>query len=288
MSQKNENNARTKPVIKSSLHGRVIALPESRQLDILTVLFERRGATVLRVPLIAIIDAPDQGPVIQWLQQFIKNPPDYFVILTGEGLRRLRSAASRQQQELEFVEALQKTCKICRGPKPGRALKEMGLKPDLLGKAPTTAGIIATLDTLPLAAKRLAVQLYGEDPNLLLMNYLQNKLLCSHSAVAPYVYASDSDTELVKELILQLTAGEVDLIAFTSQPQVHRLFDVAKKFELMGELRTGLDNTKIAAIGPVVADALRGYNYEIDIMPAKSFFMKPLVTAVEHLFTSEV
>lgn len=288
MSQKNETKAQVRAPIKSSLLGRLIALPESRQLDILTDLFERRGARVIRVPLIAIIDAPDQGPVIQWLQQFIKCPPEYFVILTGEGLRRLRSTASRQQLELEFVEALQKTCKICRGPKPGRALKEMGLKPDLLGTAPTTAGIIATLDTLPLAAKNLAVQLYGEDPNLLLMDYLQNKSLRSYSVVAPYIYASDSDTELVKKLILQLTAGAVDLIAFTSQPQVHRLFDVANKFELMGELRSGLENTKIAAIGPVVADALRGYNCEIDIMPAKSFFMKPLVTAVEHLFTSEV
>jgi len=287
MNQGTEKKRRVKPPIESGLRSRVIALPESRQLDVLAGLYERRGALVLRVPLVAITDAPDQTPVVQWLQNFITSPPDYMVILTGEGIRRLYSAAVRQHQEREFVESLQKTCKICRGPKPGRALKDMGLQADLLGAEPTTAGIISTLDTLPLRGKRLAVQLYGEDPNLRLMDYLRSKSLHSFNTVAPYVYASDSDTELVAKLIMQLAVGDVDLIAFTSQPQIHRLFDVAGKVNLMSELRSGLDRTKIAAIGPVVAEALRGYNYEADIMPSGSYFMKPLVTATEQLFISK-
>jgi len=273
-----------KAPIESSLANKVIALPESRQLDVLSDLFQRRQAQVMRVPLIAIIDAPEQQPVITWLQQFIAEPPHYFVILTGEGLRRLRAAAIRQGLEPEFIQALQHSCTLCRGPKPGRALKEMGLKPDMLGAAPTTAGIITTLDTLPLAGKRVAVQLYGEDPNMRLMEYLQQLPLAGYTTVSPYVYASDSDTESVKELITQLSVGAVDLIAFTSQPQVHRLFDVAARHGLMAELRAGLGLTKIAAIGPIVAEALQAHGCKVDIMPEAAFFMKPLVTAVEQLF----
>jgi len=41
------------------LHGRRIAVPESRELDVFATLLERRGALVLRCPLIDIRDAPD-------------------------------------------------------------------------------------------------------------------------------------------------------------------------------------------------------------------------------------
>lgn len=273
-----------KPTLESSLSGKVIALPESRQLDVLSDLFERRGAEVLRVPLIAILDAPNQAPIVCWLQEFIDNPPDYLILLTGEGLRRLRAAAARQQLESQFIAALQKVRKICRGPKPGRALKEIGLQADLLGTEPTTAGIIATLEELPLAGKHLAVQLYGEDPNTLLMNYLEQQQLASCTVVAPYVYASDSETVRVKELILELAAGQVDLIAFTSQPQVHRLFRVAGQHQILEQLRAGLKRTKVAAIGPVVRTVLEEHGCAVDVMPTDSFFMKPLVTAAERLF----
>ncbi|MEX2129854.1 MAG: uroporphyrinogen-III synthase, partial [Pseudohongiellaceae bacterium] len=132
-----------KPVIDSPLLNQTVALPESRQLDVLADLFERRGAQVLRVPLVAILDSPNRVAVEAWLSDFILDTPDFLVILTGEGLRRLCGFAERSIGLAGFVSALEKTVKICRGPKPGRALKEIGLQPDLLGKAPTTAGIIA-------------------------------------------------------------------------------------------------------------------------------------------------
>lgn len=273
-----------KVAITSALCGKKIALPESRQLDILADLFERRGANVLRIPLVAIMDAPDQGPVCTWLQNFIANPPDYFIVLTGEGLRRLRAATERGQCEQEFIAALRSTCKVCRGPKPGRALKEIGLEPDLLGTEPTTAGIIAKLDSLPLRGKRISVQLYGEDPNVMLIQYLQGRELSSFDTVAPYIYASDSDTEQVKSLIHTLAEGKVDLLAFTSQPQVQRLFEVAKQQHLLPELNAGFSRTKIAAIGPVVSALLESLGCHVDIMPTTTYFMKPLVTASEKLF----
>ena len=276
-----------KQLIDSALTGKVVAVPESRQLDVLCNLFQRRGAEVVRVPLVAIEDAPDQKPVRAWLQDFIASPPAFFIILTGEGLRRLRAAAGRMQQEAEFIAALQATCKVCRGPKPGRVLKDMGLQVDVQAQIPTTAGIIATLATMKLAGTQVAVQLYGEDPNPTLMEFLQDRQLAECRVVAPYVYASDSDTELVKSLILDLAAGQIDLIAFTSQPQVRRLYDVARRYHLLEELQAGMAQTSVAAIGPVVAEALRAHACHVQVMPEKSFFMKPLVTATEQLFAAK-
>lgn len=273
--------------IPSPLESKVVALPESRQLDVLADLFERRLARVIRVPLVSILDAPDQGPVIDWLRRFIAEPPERLIILTGEGVRRLLAAAERAGMEAAFVDALGKVCKICRGPKPGRVLKELGLSPDLLGAEPTTAGIITTLKTLDLTNSRVSVQLYGEDPNPMLMEYLASCDLKACDSVAPYVYASNSDTERVQSLILQLHEGRIDLIAFTSKSQISRLFAVARKEGLQDKLEQGLARTHVAAIGPIVRDELLSYGCEVHIMPSSSFFMKPLVRAAEQMYARD-
>ncbi|MGE4657528.1 MAG: uroporphyrinogen-III synthase, partial [Gammaproteobacteria bacterium] len=78
-----------KPLSKNLLQNRTVALPENRQLDVLARLLEKRGATVVRCPLIAILDAPDEKPVLAWIRRMIKAPFDLFIIYTGEGIYRL-------------------------------------------------------------------------------------------------------------------------------------------------------------------------------------------------------
>ncbi len=266
----------------TALRGQVVAVPETRQLDILVELLANRGATVRRVPLVSILDAPDAQPIEAWLHDFIATPPDYLIVLTGEGLRRLLGFAQRAGCEAEFIEALRQVCKICRGPKPGRALKEIGLKPDMLGKAPTTPGIIEALQELRLEGKRVAVQLYGEEPNLLLMDYLQGRAAIG-IAVAPYVYAPRADEDKVLELIEALAGGEITMMTFTSQPQYSRLLEVAKRHHKEELLHEGLARVHVAAIGPVVGEQLRGAGVEVAVMPESLFFMKPMVTELVKL-----
>src|SRR5688572_18946214 len=89
-----------------SLSGRLIALPESRQLDVLAAMLEKRGAGVLRCPLVSILDTPDAEPVNRWLCRCIESPFDDFIILTGEGIRRLRGFAERLGVESQWIESL--------------------------------------------------------------------------------------------------------------------------------------------------------------------------------------
>ena len=42
----------------------------------------------------------------------------------------------------------------------------------------------------------------------------------------------------------------------------------------------GLSRAKVAAVGPVVAEALKAVGVRVDMMPEESFFMKPLVNAI--------
>jgi uroporphyrinogen-III synthase len=222
------------------LAGRLIALPETRQLDVLATMLEKRGAGVLRCPLVSILDAADAEPVNRWLRRCIEFPFDDFIILTGEGIRRLRGFATRLGVESQWIESLRASRKLARGPKPGRALQEIGLKPELQAAEPTTEGVIATLDGLDLRGRRMAVQLYGDDPNARLMTYLSERGV-KPETVAPYRYASQSDDRQVQNLIGRLATGEIDAIAFTSSPQYRRLVEVADKNGLRAQLAAGLE-----------------------------------------------
>jgi uroporphyrinogen-III synthase len=263
---------------EQTLAGRTVAVPETRELDVFASMLERRGATVLRCPLVTILDAPDPQPILEWIRKFNAAQFDDLILLTGEGLRRLlRCIEMHAPSEHDtFVEQLARVRKITRGPKPARALRELGLKSDIAAEVPTTDGVIASLRNAgDLAHRKIAVQLYGTDPNPRLIDFLRSAG-AEIATVAPYVYADKADDDAVRELMTRMAAGEVDVIAFTSTPQVERLFSVGPP-ELV---KAALERTEIAAIGPVVADALSRHQIAARLMPHDSFFMKPLTSAI--------
>jgi uroporphyrinogen-III synthase len=261
------------------LASRTVAIPETRQLEVLAGLLEKRGASVLRCPLVAILDSADSETVLAWIDRFIHEPPPLTIFYTGEGVRRLAGFAERADRRDAFIEAIGKTTTLCRGPKPKRALRELGLRADIEAVQPTTAGIVETLHSISLGPGRIAVQLFGSDPVDELRDYLDT-LAVSVDYVSPYVYASESDDQRVIELIRALQASQVDVIAFTSKAQVERLYSVARRMNMTAALEAGLDCTRIAAVGPVVAAELESVGVEVDIEPKENFSLKPLVTMI--------
>jgi len=268
------------------LEGKVVAVPEARQLDVLASLLERRGANVLRCPLVGIKDAPDAGPVIAWIQRLIATPTDLVVFYTGEGIERLRKFARNADLEAEFVAALARTPKLTRGPKPKRALRALELEPEHVAIEPTTAGLVAAAEAIESPLRRVAVQLYSEDQDRRLIEYFEQRGL-TPDCVAPYVYASATEDEQVTNLISELAAGRVAAIAFTSKAQVQRLIKLARQRQLDAPLRSGLERTRVAAVGPVVAAELAAEHIRVDTMPAESYSMKPLVTSLCELLSGE-
>jgi uroporphyrinogen-III synthase len=260
------------------LAGRVIAVPETREIDVFAAMLERRGAQVLRCPLVAIRDAPDPAPVLQWSRELASGVFTDLIFLTGEGLKRILACIDRNDPTLRqpFVAALSDARKITRGPKPARALRELGMRPDIAPERPTTEGIIASLRPHELKGRRFGVQLYGTEPNRPLVEFLESAG-ARVSTVAPYVYADAADDGAVLDVIKRIEAGQVDAIAFTSTPQVERLFAVASA-EI---IRAALAKTLVAAVGPVVADTLQKHGVQARSMPEESFFLKPLTSVLE-------
>ena len=266
------------------LSGKRIAVPESRQLDVMAGMLQKRGAEVRRCPLISIYDAPDTEEIQYWIDQCIQEPFDDLILLTGEGLRRLLKFARRHDVLEPFINSLDEMCLITRGPKPGQALRQIGLKPDIVADKPTTDGVISTLERMKLDNCRIAVQLYGDHPNSKLIDFLKKKK-AKVFTVAPYRYASDSDDEQVSALIGEILAGTIDAIAFTSQPQLKRLIAVADKSDQRALLVEAMSKIIIAAVGPVVAKAIRDAGLQVDVMPESSYFMKPMVNKIVEIFS---
>ncbi|HEY4342073.1 MAG TPA: uroporphyrinogen-III synthase [Steroidobacteraceae bacterium] len=263
-----------------TLAGKTIAVPETRELDLFAALLERRGARVLRCPLVVIRDAADPKPVLAFIRRFAAGACDDLILLTGEGLRRLLSCLEQHEPALKpaFLLQLAKVRKITRGPKPAKALRELGLKSDIAAEIPTTAGIIAALQPLAfsLEGRSFGVQLYGSEPNLPLIEFLHG---CGAAVitVAPYRYADSTDDAAVLALLARIEQGGIDAIAFTSTAQVRRLIAVGGD----ARITQALQRTHVAAVGPVVAASLQDHGIRVQSMPEENFFLKPMTSAIE-------
>lgn len=256
-----------------------VLVPESRELDLFAGMLEGEGAKTLRCPLVTILDVADPVPVEAWLGRLIAGEFDDLVLLTGEGLRRLIGVADRAGIKDRAVAAIAGLRTVIRGPKPARALREIGLSPGVSAEAPTSEGVIRTLASFDLKGHRVGVQLYPGNPNAPLLDALSAAGAWADTIV-PYRYASDSENDAVEAAIRALAAGGIDFIAFTSTPQLDRLLKVAEERALQAELRQGLARTRIAVAGPVVGKMLEDMGLTIAAMPESNFHMKPLVNAM--------
>jgi uroporphyrinogen-III synthase len=262
------------------LNGYRILILETREEAQFSRLLTEQGADVLQCPMFTIHDVSDSAPIEAWIRRLIEKPCDDLVLMTGEGLRRLRKVAQRMDIEQDFIAAVGEARKFARGPKPGRALREIGLEPQETTEKPTSEGIAEMLARVDLAGHRVGLQLYPDKDHSALIGAITAQG-AEVDTVLPYVYdAQAADTSIVTA-IEEMAQRHIDAIALTSSGQVRRLIDVAQAHGCEARLRDGLAQTPIASVGPVVSDELKSHGLRTDIYPANNaYFMKPLISAM--------
>ena len=262
------------------LNGYRILILETREEAQFSRLLAEQGADVLQCPMFAIHDAPDSAPIEAWIRRFIDTPFDDLVLMTGEGLRRLMKVARRINVDQDFTAALGKARKLARGPKPGRALREIGLEPQLTTEKPTSEGVAETLARLDLKSHRVGLQLYPDKDHSGLIGAITAQA-AEVDPVSPYVYDAQAADANIVTAIDEMTNGRIDAIAFTNLGQVRRLIEVARAHGHEARLREGLAKSPIASVGPAVSGELESHGLRTDIYPANdAFFMKPLISAM--------
>ena len=262
------------------LNGYRILILETREEAQFSRLLTEQGADVLQCPMFAIHDAPDPTPVEAWIRRCIDKPFDDLVLLTGEGFRRLMKVARRLGCDQDFIAAVGKARKFTRGPKPGRALREIGLEPQQTTEKPTSEGIAEMLARIDLRGHRIGLQLYPDKDHGALIGTITAQG-AEVDTVLPYVYDAQAADANIVTAIEEMAEGRVDAIALTNLGQVRRLIEVARARGYEARLREGLAKTPIASVGPAVSDELKSHGLRTDIYPANdAFFMKPLISAM--------
>ena len=262
------------------LNGYRILILETREEAQFSRLLTEQGADVLQCPMFTIHDAPDSNPIEAWIRRFVQKPCNDLVLMTGEGLRRLMKVARRIDLEQDFIAAVGRARKFARGPKPGRALREIGLEPQVTTEKPTSEGIAEMLSRVDLRGHRVGLQLYPDKDHSVLIRAITAQG-AEVDTVLPYVYDAQAADANIVTAIDEMAQGRIDAIALTSSGQVRRLVEVAQAHRCEVLLRDGLARTPIASVGPVVSDELTSHGLRTDIYPANdAYFMKPLISAM--------
>lgn len=261
---------------QGALRGRTVAVPESRALDMFSDMIAAHGAQIVRCPLVRVRPLEDNQALDAWIGRLIASGHDLLAFYTGEGVDRILDRADEIGAKEEVLEAFARLPKLVRGPKPLRALRKLGCG-DKITKAaqPTTDGLIALIAGLKAGGGTIGFQVYPEAPEDRLAEACRSSGF-GFDPVTPYVYAADESDGAVVEVIRRMAAGEIDLIAFTSQSQVQRLIEVAERRGLRAEVAKALASTRIAAVGPITEQAIVDAGGKVQIRP-EVFHMKPLV-----------
>lgn len=253
--------------VEMGLRDKRVAIFESRFKDEFANLVRKQGAEPLVGPTMS--EAPlELGPELRAFAQALRDRQvDALLVLTGVGNRKLVTLLEPIMNKEELRDLLAGIVVVARGPKSVKALRELGVKPQVVAPEPHTWETL--LDALgaymPIEGKRLALQQYGV-PHERLTRALE--LAGAHVMQVPvYRWQLPADTEPLERVIDQICARTVDAILFTSGPQVGVLLEVARARGLELPLREALRHLAIGSVGPTCSEAMRNLELEPDFEP---------------------
>lgn len=249
------------------LSDKRVAIFESRFKDEFANLVRKQGAEPLVGP--TMTEAPlELGPELREFAQALRERRvDALLVLTGVGNRKLVSLLEPIMDKEELRDLLSHIVVVARGPKAVQALRELGIKPQIVAPEPHTwETLLEALGAhMQIGGKCLALQQYGV-PHERLTRALE--LGGAQVMQVPvYRWQLPADTAPLEHVIDEICAGTVDAILFTSGPQVGVLLEVAKGRGLELPLRAALARLAIGSVGPTCSEAMRNLELEPDFEP---------------------
>lgn len=250
----------------------IVAVAEGRELEKLAGLLEAGGVTVLRCPMLAMVDPEDPAPVDAFLAAILSGELDEVLFMTGEGVTRFYAHASRSNRAESLTAALKTIRVSARGFKAVRALKERDIVLANIAEPPTSEGVISCWNANPPAGFRVGIVRAGDEPTTKLEKHLAG-LVASVSVISSYTYAPASDSAAVASLVNRLAAGEVQVLALTSIAQARALMNAAEKNGT--PLAAALASTRVASVGPALTAFLAEHGIAVALQPESRHFLAP-------------
>lgn len=240
---------------------------ESRRAAEMEKLLRQAGFEPVVAPSLREVPVESDPGALELLRRLREGKVDLLILLTGVGTRSLVRLLSRHATPDEIRLLFGRTLRVARGPKPTKALGELGTPPDLVVPEPNTwRELLALLDrSVPLRGKVVAVQEYGR-PNQELLRALEERG-AEVLPVRPYRWSLPEDLAPLREAVLRATGGGVDVALFTSAQQVENVLHVASELELEEPFRRAIASCCVGSVGPVCSEALREHGLPVDLEP---------------------
>lgn len=130
--------------------------------------------------------------------------------------------------------------------------------------------VLALLDEVfgpTLGTMRVALQEYGAS-NPELISALSNRCL-SMTKVSVYQWALPLDLQPLRECVLGITTGFVDVVSFMTAVQVIHLFQVEEQIGMVDDLRVRLASMIMISIGHTTSEELIHYGVIPDFKPSR-------------------
>lgn len=201
------------------------------------------------------------------------------VFQTGAGANALFDEADRLDRLDELVSALLRIIVVARGPKPGAALGQRGIRPSVYTREPhTTADLVEAMAGLDIEGRCVGLLHYGERNDLLADRLERRGARLEELQV--YQWMMPEDVEPLRVLVREIVAGRVEALAFTTQVQARHLFRIAEEMGRATCLARALNaTTVVASVGPTCTAVLRTLGVTPRVEPERPK-MRPLVTAL--------
>ncbi|MGH7812745.1 MAG: uroporphyrinogen decarboxylase [Candidatus Binataceae bacterium] len=246
---------------------RVVAF-ESRMAAEVRDLIERRSGVAIVAPAMREVPLGDNHAALDFASRLLAGEFDVTIFLTGVGTKALFDAMETRHNRAALVAALGRTVIAARGPKPVRALREVGVEPAVVAPEPNTwRELMAALTAqCNLKGQRVAVQEYGVT-NRELTAALEAR--GAAVAIVPiYRWTMPSDRGPLRDALEKIAAGEADIVLFTSSNQVTNVIQMADALGIGAEVKRGFNRMIIGSIGPVCSAQLRTSGLNVAFEPA--------------------
>jgi uroporphyrinogen decarboxylase len=247
----------------------VISL-ESRRAKEMESILRSHGADPLVAPSMREVPLEENPAAMAFGEKLFAGEIDAVLFLTGVGTRALVETLETRWSHDEIVSALSEVTTVARGPKPVKALRELGIPVSITVPEPNTwREVIETLEAEPrgidLKGTRIAVQEYGI-ANDALLDALQQRG-AAVTRVPVYRWALPDDLEPLRAAIREIAGETGRTVLFTSSNQADHLLQVARAMGLEAELRAGLQRAAVCSIGPTCTETLGSLGIPVDLEP---------------------
>lgn len=237
------------------LSGFTIGVTAARKVEEQVALLERRGATTVWAPALALDPRRvDDATLRAVTEAVLARPVDLFLATTGIGMKAWFDAAESWGLLDDLVAHLGRAEILARGPKSVGALRRRGLRELWSPESERFDDVLAHLRGRDLTDAHIVVQEHGQ--SLSMVAHALRRLGAVVTSVAVYRVEPAEDPTPMFGLIDHIADRSVDAVTFTSAPAVAALMEAAASVGRRDEVVAAFQADVLAAsVGPVTTAA---------------------------------